>query len=147
MRQLTLHFDGSCWPNPGGVGAYGYTVHEYGILADSGNSVIGEGEAMSNNHAEFYALYQGLRGCAKLLKKGELAHINVLGDSELVIKFMTGKYHNPKREKRYYPAYIQATEFVKALIRNGITLNFNWIPREQNQGADDLSKAHENKLK
>lgn len=144
MRELTLKFDGSCWPNPNGTAAYGYIIEENNVRVKQGHGVISVGPLTSNNYAEFHALYQGLRGCASLIKVGETAHINAIGDSDLVIKIMNGRF-KATSNKLYYSEYKKAYKLSKALIEHSVTISFSWVPREQNQAADDLSKAHEAK--
>jgi ribonuclease HI len=139
MAQFTIQFDGSCWPNPGGVAAYGYTLSSQGELLDSGHGVIGTGEGMTNNVAEFWALWQGLQSALVHVPAG--SQLRVLGDSQLVIKIMNRQWR-PKSDKLYYPTYEGALDTLKAVRRRGVTVSLDWVPRKLNQACDDLSKAH-----
>jgi ribonuclease HI len=145
--EYTLHFDGSCWPNPGGTAAYGFLLKREGLVVDSGHGVIGSGPLMSNNLAEFYALGTGLNAfrdqhCVGL----DLTILKVYGDSDLVVKMMmrvqrTGEIKGDP-SKLYFPAYEGAIQSLENIARSGVDVDFKWIPREENQECDDLSKAH-----
>lgn len=141
MEQFVLHFDGSCWPNPGGTAGYGYSLSLRDEVIDSGHGVIGTGPTMSNNLAEFYALDKGL--CAFIRKHDTTGrhHLQVYGDSNLVIKIM-GRHWRAKADKLYYPAYEWAVGNLKIIRQRGHQVSFDWIPRAQNTRCDDLSKVH-----
>lgn len=141
MDHITLHFDGSCWPNPNGVAAYGYALSSQGSVIDSGHGVIGTGPGMTNNVAEFYALWQGLMA-AYARFDGDKGFLQVYGDSNLVIQIMN-RHWRPKREKAYYASYVRAAGVLTTLRSGrGITVSLDWVPREQNTICDDLSKVH-----
>ena len=141
MSHYTLYYDGSCWPNPAGVAAYGYVLQDTtaGILRQE-HAVIGTGPALSNNVAEFEAAFQGLCDYSRLPAKPGDA-VEVLGDSDLVVKIMN-KVWRPKQDKLYYPYYSRLYSLVRQLRLHGVTITFRWIPREENQLCDDLSKVH-----
>jgi ribonuclease HI len=140
VRNLTLYFDGSCWPNPGGTAAYGFTLYDGPTKLADGHGVIDTSPAMSNNVAEFYSLYQGLSALSSDMFP---VHITVKGDSQLVINVMNNRWH-PKSDKLYYPEWRKVQNLVKELRWHGCQFTFQWIPREQNIEADDLSKVHLN---
>lgn len=142
MRKLTLHFDGSCWPNPAGTAAYGTVLELEGqeapICAEAG--VVGTSPAMSNNVAEFHALYIGLRRYSQNgFKMGD--EVWVRGDSQLVIQIMNGNWR-PKDDKLYYPTFLLVKEQVEFLKKMDVKFVFEWIPRELNTRCDILSKEH-----
>ncbi len=105
-----------------------------------GHGTIGTGPGMTNNLAEFTALWRGLQ--AFLCLKGRDRHgntLNCVGDSQLVINIMNNKWHwHP--DKSYFSAYLGANEVSDRLFMSGNCLNFQWITREQNELCDDLSK-------
>lgn len=150
MSKFTLHFDGSCWVNPGGTSAYGIvlekehlvngTPYTWNTICEEAG-VIGTGPEQSNNVAEFHALAVGLQ---RYLEYGGVKgdRIEVYGDSNLVIKMMLGDYR-PNPSKLYYPAYKEAFRLLSVIeITIGAEISFTWIPREQNTRCDDLSKEH-----
>ena len=141
MRTLLLNFDGSISrPNPGGTCAYGFTVSENKEIIAQGSELIGTGMQYSNNYAEFFGLYKGLEKVTDILKSSvDKYQVFVLGDSQLVINIMNKKFRTSE-EKLYYPAYLKADELTRSIRKSGILVTFDWIPREMNEKADELSK-------
>lgn len=139
MDRYVIHFDGSCWPNPGGTAAYGFTLAVNGEIVEAAHGVIGTGPKMSNNVAEFIAAARGLawvRHAAPLP-----AHITVRGDSMLVIQIMSGKWR-ATQDKLYSDSYLLCDNLRRELVEAGHEIEFEWLPREQNQMCDNLSKEH-----
>lgn len=91
--EYRLYFDGGC---PGGIGSGGYLMY-----APSGECIGGGARwygksAPTNNVAEASAVVDGLRyvsGCDVNINR-----LTVIGDSDLVINFMTRRYKPGKRE-------------------------------------------------
>lgn len=129
--MITIFFDGLCEPiNPGGVAAYGYAIYQDGKVIKKGCRVIGEGEGMTNNVAEFGALKRALEW---LNSQGIDDKIVIKGDSTLVINQVKGDWHvNSQTSRRYVPE-------IKELLR-GKNVELVWIPREENSEADRLSR-------
>jgi ribonuclease HI len=130
--MITVYFDGLCYPrNPCGVAAYGYLVYRDGALIHRGFRAVGEGKGMTNNVAE----YEGLMGAAQWLKdEGIEEKIVIKGDSQLVIRQMKGEWKiNSATSKKYVPA-------IRRLLE-GKDVSFSWVPREENEEADKLSRV------
>ena len=129
--MITIHFDGLCYPkNPGGVAAYGYAVYRDGKLIWRGFGGVGEGRGMTNNVAE----YEGLKAAAQwLIDEGIDEKVVIKGDSELVIKQMKGQYRVSSATSKKYVPVIR-----KMLV--GRDVSFEWVPREENEEADGLSR-------
>jgi len=130
--MITIYFDGLCYPkNPGGVAAYGYLAYRDGQLIHRGFRAVGEGRGMTNNVAE----YEGLLAAAQWIVDEEIDEkIVIKGDSELVIKQMNGQYRvNSATSKKYVP------EIKKLLLGRDVSLA--WVPREENEEADKLSRV------
>jgi ribonuclease HI len=141
--NLTIHFDGSCWPNPGGLAKYGFTVRSTdGKINHRGYGVIGNNERMSNNHAELYAMAEGLEWAIALMRLQKLSAIIVIGDSQVAVRLMDGGYR-ARNWKLYYPQYVRAKIAQEYLESYTCTVKFEWCPREMNQECDDLSKMPE----
>jgi ribonuclease HI len=138
--NLIIHFDGSCWPNPHGLARYGYTLRsDDGAVNHSGHGMCGEGCGMSNNYAELYAMAEGLEYVLQLMKLHRVDAVKVIGDSEVAVRLMSGRYRaNP--EKLYYPQLVRAQAAQEELVRIGALVSLEWCPREENQECDDLSK-------
>ena len=129
--MITIYFDGLCYPkNPGGVAAYGYLVYRDEELLWKGFGGVGQGRGMTNNVAE----YEGLKAAAQwLADEGIEDKIVIKGDSELVIKQMKGQYKvSSATSKKYVPE-------IKKLLE-GKDVVFAWVPREENEEADRLSR-------
>jgi ribonuclease HI len=131
VEMITIYFDGLCYPkNPGGVAAYGYLVYRDEELLWKGFGGVGQGRGMTNNVAE----YEGLKAAALwLVDEGIEDKIVIKGDSELVIKQMKGQYKvSSSTSKKYVPE-------IRKLLE-GKDVVFAWVPREENEEADKLSR-------
>lgn len=129
--MITINFDGLCYPrNPGGVAAYGYLAYRDGELIHRGFRAVGEGRGMTNNVAE----YEGLLAAAQWIVDEEIYEkIVIKGDSELVIKQMNGQYRvSSATSRKYVPE-------IKRLLQ-GKDVSLVWVPREENEEADKLSR-------
>lgn len=147
MANYKLYFDGSCGPkNPGGTAAFGFVLFREGQQepVEQGSGVIGTGEGMTNNLAEFYALWRGLTAFWKVLP-GRGDTLTVYGDSNLVIQIMSHNWR-AKKDKPYYQSYAAAEGCLKDIRKLYVSVSFFWVPRELNQVCDDLSKAHQKKV-
>jgi ribonuclease HI len=132
IMMITVFFDGLCNPkNPGGVAAYGYLVYRDGEPIHRGFRAVGEGKGMTNNVAE----YEGLRAAAMWLQDNEIDEkILIKGDSQLVMKQMKGDWRvTSATSKKYVPEIKQLLE--------GKDVTFQWVPREENEEADELSRV------
>lgn len=139
MSDYTIHFDGSCGPtNPGPYGGYGVVIKRDGVMcySESGPLVA---EVLSNNYAEFYALYKGLEWADLVLTQSD--KLFVRGDSQLVINVMSRKFRS-KESGIYYPAYLKAVHVLTSIRDRDIPVTFNWVPREMNKEADKLSTEY-----
>ena len=127
MRPV-LYFDGACLPrNPGGVATFGWVL-EWDGKKEKGEGV--ETENGTNNIAEYAGLIAGLE---KALEKG-IEEIVVRGDSQLVIYQLEGIYR--VKSPRLLPYYRRARDL---LIKKFKRAFLEWIPREENSEADELS--------
>lgn len=136
--MLRAWFDGACEPrNPGGYTTWGVLV---GV--DGGGTelygYVGHGSEMSNNVGEYagaiaamdWFLFHGLEG----------QEIRIIGDSLMVVRQMNGelgvrRVKMGKKAPLYLPYYRKALDLRKR-FKN---LKFEWIPRELNVRADELS--------
>ncbi len=137
-RHCVLFFDGACEPrNPGGIASYGFqlTVNGRELLSDQG--IVGEGRGMTNNVAEYHALIQGLNCVKQRAEKGDT--VSVIGDSQLVIRQMTGAYK--VRSQNIIPLFARAKKLRNQLRGKGVRVRFKWVPRDENAVADALSHA------
>jgi ribonuclease HI len=132
--MLEVFIDGACEPvNPKGTASYGLVIKKDGVNILKGYHVIGSGEGMSNNVAEYGALLAFLKWCKSTNCTEK--DITVKGDSQLVIRQMSGDWN--VNGGLYYQYYQQCVDLAQNLNLN---IQYEWIPREQNQEADELSK-------
>src|SRR3974390_3863140 len=124
----TANIDGAARGNPGPA-AYGVVVRRPdGTTQESLGKYIGR---HTNNVAEYYALIAALDYAAA---QG-IRRLRVYGDSQLIVNQIKGLYKvkHPDLRPRHERAKKQAA-----------TLDFfsiQYVPREQNQDADDLANA------
>ncbi|MDO8725199.1 MAG: ribonuclease HI family protein [Candidatus Methanoperedens sp.] len=123
--SCVLFFDGACRGNPGPMGI-GAVLLENGKKVKDISKRIGKG---TNNIAEWSALIEGL----KLAKAHGCKELEVRGDSQLIIRQITGRYK--VKSENLIPLYDEA----RKLCRNFEKINFKWVQREKNADTDALS--------
>ena len=135
--RYVMHFDGGARPNPGPGGA-GVVLRQGGARADSApmwSHSAYVGAEVTNNVAEYTALVAGLEYCASLGWRD--ADLHIVGDSELVVKQMTGLY------KTSNPALValraKAQLHIASLNAARVSVSFEHVPREDNAEADALA--------
>jgi ribonuclease HI len=131
---IVVHVDGLCEPiNPGGTATFGYLItDDSGGVVTRKSGIIGKGPAMSSNVAEYAALCEALEFL--LTRKQEDSVIEVRSDSTLVVNQMRGKWRS--RKGLYRAKYLEAVRLCARFAK----LGFRWIPREENEEADGLSR-------
>ena len=136
MNEYLAWFDGACEPvNPGGTASFGVVIKgEDGTVLLRDHGVVGKGKAMSNNVAE----YAGVLHILKYLAPRPPGRVTIHGDSNLVINQLNGKWR--VRKGLYLSIAIETKELLAYLRGRGWQINFCWIPREQNEECDALSK-------
>ena len=120
-----IYFDGAADPNPGPA-SFGFS-HQSGsqeIAFECGSIGI-----QTNNVAEYQALLHALIYC----KLNSLKKVRIFGDSQLVIKQVTGVY------KCKNDTLKKLCDMCKSLVSE-LDVSLSWICREENQRADYLSK-------
>jgi len=137
-------FDGACWPNPNGHAASGAFIKHEGVVIYSGSRYIGC-QGTTNNVAE----YDGLNLILEKLVELQPASAMIYGDSDLVIKQMTGRWKvgrltrserngkTPVKVRHYIPYYYKAVDLLGRIQGN---VDFVWISRDLNDQADLLSR-------
>jgi ribonuclease HI len=124
-RALVVHVDGGARGNPGPA-AIGVVVSsaDGGVLREVGERI---GPA-SNNVAEYRALLRGI----ELARELGAVELEIINDSELVAKQLTGAYRvkHPAMKPLYAEAKAALREFDRWQIRS--------VPRAQNAHADAL---------
>jgi ribonuclease HI len=126
--MIEVYTDGRAEPNPG-LGTYGYVIYKEGKRLDSQHGLAGR--EVTNNYAEYFCLVRAL----ERLKAHRDEEIRVFSDSTLLVNQMKGKW----RFKRgaYSEKYLEAKELAMSFPK----LRFEWIPREKNSEADELTNV------
>lgn len=135
--RLKIWIDGACEPvNPGGTASYGIVVKHHEEILFSESKIVGEGPAMSNNVAEYSGLIAFLEWYIPNKARFNTKQRPVIySDSRLLIKQMSNEWRAKKG--LYLPYYNRARNLIR---QNNLSLSFRWVPREQNEEADTLSK-------
>ncbi len=123
--KARLSTDGGARGNPGPA-AYGYVLE-----ADDGTVLDARGEAIgvaTNNVAEYRALLAGLR---KAIELG-VDEVDVVSDSELLVKQMRGEYRVKNAALRELS--LEAASLARRLRR----VTYTAVRREHNELADKL---------
>ena len=123
--KARLSTDGGARGNPGPA-AFAYVLE-----ADDGTVLAAHGEAIgtaTNNVAEYRALVEGLR---KALELG-VGEVEVVSDSELLVKQMRGEYRI--KNARLRELSLEAADLARELGR----VNYRAVRREHNELADRL---------
>ena len=123
--KARLSTDGGARGNPGPA-AYGYVLE-----ADDGTVLAAHGEAIgvaTNNVAEYRALIAGLE---KAVEVG-VRELDVISDSELLVKQMKGEYRVKNEALRELS--VQASRLSRQIPR----VRWNAVRREHNELADRL---------
>lgn len=126
--KVTVHVDGGARGNPGPAAAAA-------VISDADGQVIGDytellGRA-TNNVAEYRALLLGLARAREL----GASEIEVVGDSELIAKQVSGVYKVKHEAMR--SLYLDAMKALRGFDRWSIRT----VPRAQNAEADALVNA------
>ena len=123
--RARLFTDGGARGNPGPA-ALGYVLE-----AEDGTVLAAHGEAIgvaTNNVAEYRGLVAGLERAAEL----QVGEVEVVSDSELLVKQMNGEYRVKNEALRHL-----SLEAARLARRVG-TVRYTAVRREQNELADRL---------
>ncbi|HEY2477345.1 MAG TPA: ribonuclease HI family protein [Solirubrobacterales bacterium] len=125
MAKLTVNVDGGARGNPGPA-AIGVVVRDAdGAVVESVGETIG---AATNNVAEYRALLRGI----ELAAAHGATELELIGDSELVVRQIEGRYKvkNEGMKELHAQAKAALADFEKWSIRH--------VKRAQNADADRL---------
>jgi ribonuclease HI len=128
MARLVVHVDGGARGNPGPAAAAAVISRPDGEVLDEAAEVLGEA---TNNVAEYRGLLLGLRRAREL----GATEVEVVNDSELVARQITGSYK--VKHAAMKPLHAEAM----ALLGGFDTWSVRSVPRAQNARADALVNA------
>jgi len=123
--KLVVHVDGGARGNPGPAAAAAVLSTPDGEVVDEATEVLG---VQTNNVAEYRGLLLGLRRAREL----GATEVEVVNDSELVARQVTGAYK--VKHAAMKPLHAEALEALRAFDRWSVRS----VPRAQNAGADAL---------
>jgi ribonuclease HI len=123
--KARLYTDGGARGNPGPAAA------AYVLEAENGTVLAAHGEAIgaaTNNVAEYRALIAGLERASE----AGVSELEVLSDSELMVKQMRGEYR--VKNAALQELFLEASRAARGLHR----VTFTHVRRESNELADRL---------
>jgi ribonuclease HI len=124
--RVRLYTDGAARGNPGPAGAGAVIISPEGHIVAKVGKFLGES---TNNVAEYTGLILGLRRA----KAMGIKSLEVLSDSELLVKQLAGDY--AVKADHLKPLHAEA----QALLRGFADVEVRHIPREENAQADLMS--------
>ena len=128
-HRTKIYFDGVTGPTNPGHGGAGWAIEVPNKESISSYYYLGDGR--TNNESEYAALYCSLKQGIKL--GIEQNKVEIYGDSQLVIKQVSGEWRNKK------PHLKKLMAKVHELLDLYTDYTLYWIPREQNEVADSMS--------
>jgi ribonuclease HI len=123
--RVTVHVDGGARGNPGPAAGAAVVTSADGEVLDEAMEVLG---TATNNVAEYRGLLLGLRRAHEL----GATEVDVVNDSELVAKQLTGAYKVKHAGLR--PLYLEAMGALREFDRWSVRS----VPRAENAHADAL---------
>ncbi|HYI99809.1 MAG TPA: ribonuclease HI family protein [Thermoleophilaceae bacterium] len=128
MRRVVVNVDGGARGNPGPAAVAAVATDDDGEVVGERSAYIGE---TTNNVAEYKALLLGL----ELARELGAAQVEVVNDSELVAKQISGAYR--VKHAGLKPLYLEALE----ALRQFDSWQVRSVRRESNTHADALVNA------
>ena len=116
--------DGASRGNPGDAGI-GFVIYDKNNIVDEYCEYLGK---KTNNEAEYTAI---IRAIERLIELKQV-EANIFMDSELASKQLNGQYR--VKSENIIPLYQKVQE-----LKKDLKLSFHWIPRGDNEKADELS--------
>jgi ribonuclease HI len=134
--KATVHVDGLAMPRNPGTGTYGFTIQVGGKKVVEGEGLAGYD--VTNNYAEYTALVEALKKLKELRISGDVV---VKSDSKLLVGQMSQGW------KVKGGGYIEKLKEARELLKDFELVEFEWVPREENEEADLLSRVAYQKFK
>jgi len=128
LRRVVVNVDGGARGNPGPAAVAAVATDDDGEVVGERSAYIGE---TTNNVAEYKALLLGL----ELARELGAAQVEVVNDSELVAKQISGAYR--VKHAGLKPLYLEALE----ALRQFDSWQVRSVRRESNTHADALVNA------
>ena len=126
---VTVYIDGLAEPANPGTGTYGFLIYDGERKLAEGSGLAGY--EVTSNFAEYTALAEALKKLKALRYEGDLL---VRSDSKLLVGHLSEGW------KVKGGMYVEKLKEVRELMKEFASMSFEWIPREQNQEADLLTR-------
>ncbi len=126
IPRTRLYTDGAARGNPGPAGAGAVIVSPEGHIVAKVGKFLGDN---TNNYAEYMGLILGLKRARAM----GIKELEILADSELLVKQLNGEYQ--VKAANLKPLHDEA----RALLGAFPSVEVRHIPREQNSAADEMS--------
>jgi ribonuclease HI len=141
MKKIIIYTDGGSRGNPGPAALGVVFCNEKGQVIKKYSEFLGE---KTNNEAEYQAVIFALKKFKALFgnKLAKNTEVELRADSELLIKQLNGQYKilEPKIQQLFILIWNLKLDFKK--------VKFKYVPRENNQEADNLvNETLDNKAK
>jgi ribonuclease HI len=127
---VTAYIDGLVQPRNPGVGIYAFVIYDGRKRLAEGSGLAGRD--VTSNFAEYTALAEALK---KLRALGAEGDVLIRSDSKLLVGQMSEGW------KVKGGLYVEKLKEVRDLMREFGSIRFEWVPREQNQEADLLTRV------
>jgi len=126
---VTVYVDGLAEPGNPGTGTYGFLVYDGKEKLAEGSGLAGY--EVTSNFAEYTALAEAFKRLRTLRIEGDIL---VRSDSKLLVGQMSEGW------KVKGGMYVEKLKEARDLMKEFGSVRFEWIPREQNQEADLLTR-------
>ncbi len=127
---VTVFIDGLAEPTNPGTGTYGFVIYDGERKLAEGSGLAGHG--VTSNYSEYTALAEALKRLKSLSVEGDVL---IRSDSKLVVGHLSEGW------KVKGGMYVEKLKEVMDLMKEFGSIRFEWIPREQNQEADLLTRV------
>jgi ribonuclease HI len=127
---VTVYVDGLALPRNPGTGTYGFVIYDGPKKLAEGYGLAGYN--VTSNYAEYTALEQALSRLKSMKVEDDVL---IRSDSKLLVGHLSSGW------KVKGGMYVEKLKAVRDLLKEFGSVRFEWIPREQNQEADLLTRV------
>ena len=127
-NHIHIFCDGGITTNPGGTATFGWIARQGQHIIAQDSGIIGTGEGMTNNIAEYQALIQALQWAASLSP----SQIFIYSDSQLIVNQVNKTW-------RCHSADLAPLQHKARTLLKSVNATLCWTPRENNAEADRLA--------
>lgn len=139
VPALIIHCDGSCHPNPNGIGTWAWVAFLNDEEIQFGSGYCG---IVSSDVTEFHAIFEALKWIRCNIKTRFQDHrIVVRSDSRFAVDAVNRQF------VPHIPALKLLQQAIMELMAALPSVTVSWIAREQNERADELALDEYFKIK